>query len=66
MKRLWLGTSALYNAVLPQRVPGRSNFCHVLQNMSWSKQGSHALALLKIAKHNGQWEHHWNDLPIAA
>ncbi len=35
------------------------------KGMSWSKQGSHALALLKIAELNGQWPHLWNDLSPA-
>lgn len=36
------------------------------KGMSWSKQGSHALALLKIAELNGQWNQLFQDLPLAA
>lgn len=32
------------------------------KGMSWSKAGSQALALLKIAKLNGQWQQLWNGL----
>jgi len=35
------------------------------KGMSWSKQGSHALALLKIAELNGQWHKLWTP-PVAA
>jgi hypothetical protein len=36
------------------------------KGMSWSKQGSQALALLKIAELNGHWKDLWNDLSVAA
>jgi hypothetical protein len=36
------------------------------KGMSWSRCGSHALATLKIAELNGQWEHLWQNRPIAA
>jgi hypothetical protein len=35
------------------------------KGMSWSKAGSHALALLKIAELNGQWQQLWNGLSTA-
>ena len=36
------------------------------KGMSWSKAGSQALALLKIAELNGQWKLLWNGLSTAA
>jgi hypothetical protein len=36
------------------------------KGMSWSKAGSQALALLKIAELNGLWQQLWNGLSMAA
>ena len=36
------------------------------KGMSWSKAGSQALALLKIAELNGQWQQLWNRLAATA
>ncbi len=36
------------------------------KGMSWSKAGSQALALLKIAELNGQWQQLWNGLSTVA
>jgi len=35
------------------------------KGMSWSQIGSRALALLKIAELNGQWQQLWNGLVCA-
>src|SRR5205085_131244 len=35
------------------------------KGMSWSRVGSHALALLKIAELNGQWQQLWSQ-PVGA
>ncbi len=36
------------------------------KSMSWSRVGSHALALLKIAELNGLWQRLWVNAPLAA